>query len=130
MTEPMVERRITPRQKTFLRGKLYFNNRLNVVDCLVRDISESGVKLVFSEAVTTPDEVELFIPQKEQTFFIKIAWRNGAEVGAEFLQAAQGKLAETDELARRLARLEGEIAGLKRIIKKLKLTEGMESEVA
>jgi hypothetical protein len=38
----------------------------NAVDCLIRDISPYGARLIFSDAVTTPDVLELYIPQKEQ----------------------------------------------------------------
>ena len=86
---PAVERRRIARQKSFLRGMIYFNNRRNVVDCLVRDISQYGARLIFSDAVTTPDVLELYIPQKEQTLRINVIWRHGQEVGVAFAQAAQ-----------------------------------------
>ena len=57
-----VERRKVTRQKSFLRGMIYFNNRRNVVDCLIRDISPYGARLIFSDAVTTPDQLDVYIP--------------------------------------------------------------------
>src|SRR6185295_622195 len=88
-TEPRaVERRRTARQKSFLRGMIYFNNRRNAVDCLVRDISVYGARLIFSDAVTTPDVLDLYIPQKEQTLRVQVIWRHGQEVGVAFAQAA------------------------------------------
>ena len=65
-----VERRRITRNKSFLRGMIYFNNRRNVVDCLIRDISPYGARLIFSDAVTAPDVLDLYIPQKEQTLRI------------------------------------------------------------
>lgn len=126
-----VERRRTTRQKSFLRGMIYFNNRRNAVDCLVRDISPYGARLIFSDAVTTPDVLDLHIPQKDQTLRIHIIWRHGQEVGVAFAQAAQmDSVAETGDLAERVARLEIEIAGLKRILKKMKTDAGPEFDVA
>ena len=88
-TEPRaVERRRTARQKSFLRGMIYFNNRRNAVDCLIRDISPYGARLIFSDAVTTPDVLELYIPQKEQTLRVHAIWRHGQELGVAFAQAA------------------------------------------
>src|SRR3954465_5789330 len=84
-----VERRRMARQKSFLRGMIYFNNRRNAVDCLVRDISPYGARLIFSDAVTTPDVLELYIPQKEQTLRVQVIWRHGQEAGVAFAQAAQ-----------------------------------------
>ena len=87
-TEPRaVERRKTTRQKSFLRGTIYFNNRRNAADCLIRDISPYGARLIFSDAVTTPDVLDLYIPQKEQTLRIHVIWRHGQEVGVAFAQA-------------------------------------------
>src|SRR3954468_4558451 len=71
------ERRRIPRQKSFLRGMIYFNNRRSVADCLIRDISPYGARLIFSDAVTTPDLLDLYIPQKEQTLRSQVIWRVG-----------------------------------------------------
>jgi hypothetical protein len=131
------ERRKVSRNKSFLRGMIYFNNRRNVVDCLIRDISPHGARLIFSDAVTTPDSLDLYIPQKEETLRIHVIWRHGQEVGVAFAQAAQmAPPAETGEpasgagLAERVARLEIEIAGLKRLLRKMKNDDGPEFGVA
>jgi hypothetical protein len=125
------ERRKVTRHKSFLRGMIYFNNRRNVVDCLIRDISPYGARLIFSDAVTTPDSLDLYIPQKEETLRIHVIWRHGQEVGVAFAQVAQmTPTAETGELSERVARLETEIAGLKRILKKMKNDAGPEFDVA
>jgi hypothetical protein len=126
-----IERRRIARQKSFLRGMIYFNNRRNAVDCLIRDISPYGARLIFSDAVTTPDVLDLYIPQKEQTLRIHVIWRHGQEVGVAFAQAAQMEpMAESGDLTERVARLEMEIAGLKRILKKMKTEAGPEFDVA
>jgi hypothetical protein len=131
-TEPRAfERRKVTRHKSFLRGMIYFNNRRNVVDCLIRDISPYGARLIFSDAVTTPDSLDLYIPQKEETLRIHVIWRHGQEVGVAFAQVAQTRPAgETGELSERVARLETEIAGLKRLLKKMKNDAGPEFDVA
>ena len=129
--ERQVERRRVARQKSFLRGMIYFNNRRNVVDCLIRDISPYGARLIFSDAVTTPDSLDLYIPQKEETLRIHVIWRHGQEVGVAFAPAAQmAPPAETSELSERVARLEAEIAGLKRLLRKMKNDDGPEFGVA
>src|SRR5215218_7341744 len=107
------ERRKVTRHKSFLRGMIYFNNRRNVVDCLIRDISPHGARLIFSDAVTTPDSLDLYIPQKDETLRIHVIWRHGQEVGVAFPQAAQmAPATDTGDLPERVARLEIEIAGL------------------
>jgi len=63
----MTERRHAQRQKSFLRGCVYYNKRRNAVDCLIRYISDEGARIIFSDAVSVPDIIDLYIAQKEQT---------------------------------------------------------------
>jgi PilZ domain len=123
--------RRAPRQKSFLRGMVYFNNRRSSFDCLIRDITPEGARLVFSSPVTTPDVIELYIPQKEQTLTARVMWRNGEEIGLSFAQAlVMEQTADAGDLNQRVARLEAEIAALKRVVKKLKIDADPDAEVA
>jgi hypothetical protein len=115
----MSERRRATRQKSFLRGNIQFNNGMNVVDCLVRDISQAGARLIFSGAVTTPDVFDLHIPQRKQMFRAHVQWRQDDEVGVAFT-AAEGAGKPDGELAERVRKLEGEIAALRRMMEKLR----------
>jgi PilZ domain len=117
----MAERRRSIRKKSFLRGCVHFNNRRNAFDCLIRDISAEGARIIFSETVSVPDLVELYIPQKEQTVRARVQWRHGDEIGLAFpdaLRAADGT--SEGELALRVAHLESEVAALKRLLRRLK----------
>lgn len=117
------ERRTATRQKSFLRGCIYFNNRRSAFDCLIRDISSTGARIVFSETVSIPDIVDLYIPQKEQTQRAHVQWRHGNEVGVAFdnAAAASGSASPADgDLAKRVERLEAEIATIKKALKRLK----------
>jgi len=119
----MAERRISSRQKSFLRGCVYFNNRRSAFDCLIRDISSTGARLIFSGTVSVPDVVDLYIPQKEQTLSAQVQWRHGDEVGVAFANAAQapGSTSPADaDLAERVEKLEVEIAAIKKMLKRLK----------
>lgn len=118
----MGERRGSIRQKSFLRGCVYFNKRRGALDCLIRDISEQGARIIFSETVNVPDYVELYIPQKERTVRAHVQWRHGDEIGLAFpdaVRAADGGT-DTTQLAQRVAALEAEIASLRRGLKRLK----------
>jgi PilZ domain len=117
----MAEHRRAFRQKSFLRGCVYFNKRRSALDCLIRDYSEHGARIIFSQAVNVPDLVELYIPQKEQTVRARVQWRCGDEIGLGFPDALRAADGSSDgELALRVARLESEIAGLKKLVKKLR----------
>jgi len=118
------ERRRLARRKSFLRGMVYFNSRKSVLDCLVRDISPYGARLVFAVTVATPDTLDLYIPQKEKTLRTHVIWRHGRELGVAFAQImALDPPTEGSSLAARVARLEAEMAALKRALRKLKVEE-------
>jgi len=118
----MGERRRSVRKKSFLRGCLYFNKRRSALDCLIRDISEEGARIIFSDTVNVPDVVELYIPQKEQTLRARVEWRHGDEIGLIFPDTARAidGAPATGELAQRVSQLESEIASLRRVLKRLK----------
>jgi hypothetical protein len=112
------ERRGGVRQKTFLRGRVLYNNRQSSVDCVIRDYSHSGARLVFSDAVPTPDVFEVEIPHKQEMIPATVQWRREGEMGVEFHRARMpGESPDGDlELAERVRKLEDEIAELHRIL--------------
>jgi hypothetical protein len=128
----MGERRRSIRQKSFLRGCVYFNKRRNAVDCLIRDISDEGARVIFSDTVSVPDVVELYIPQKEQTLRARVQWRHGHEVGIAFPERTPVASQPSGELTERVAQLETEIASLRRALKRLKseIVTGSDDEAA
>lgn len=118
----MIERR-WPRLKTFLRGTIYFNNRQSSVDCVVRDISDGGARLAVSEAALVPDSFEVHIPQKDRTHQCDVKWRRGDEMGLQFhddMQPGEQDAATQPDLARRVKKLEAEVAALRRLIGEIK----------
>ena len=116
-----VERRKVTRQKSLLRGTIHFNNRRSVLDCLIRDISPYGARLIFSNTVTVPDVFEVNIPQKEQILRAHIIWRHGNEVGVAFAQhATMEGPPQSGDLGERVQRLESDVATLKRLIRQIK----------
>jgi hypothetical protein len=115
----MNERRTARRMKSFLRGFVYFDKRRGASSCLVRDMNEEGARIIFSEAITLPDVVNLHIPQKEQTLRARVSWRRGDEIGLSFT-TDKSDMPPADELMERVAQLEAEILKLRRMLKKLR----------
>ena len=121
----MKERRLLSRQKSFLQGRIYFNNRRSTVDCLVRDYSDAGARLKFSETIAVPEVIELFIPNREEVHRARVEWRSGNEMGVSFGEEARAPsiapdAAQPGDLATRVQRLEAEIATLKRLVNELR----------
>jgi hypothetical protein len=120
----MGERRHAGRRKSFLRGLVYFGNKHGALSCLVRDLSDQGARIIFSENVTVPEAFDLHIVQKNQTLRAKMTWRRGDEIGLDFIAANAAPASEakpdTAALVKRVAELEGEVASLRRMLKRMK----------
>src|SRR5471030_398191 len=106
------------RQRTFLKGTVYYDNRRASIECVVRDMSASGARLTFEYPVTVPDNVELFIPQKQQTLRARVQRREANEIGIAFEveRSDEPRRASDVELQTRVETLELEIATLKRLV--------------
>ena len=113
----MIERRAVARHKTFIKGRIYFNNRLSSVDCIVRDITDAGARLEASQSVALPDAFELYLPTKDEHFRAQVEWRKGNLLGVSWSaeQAAkQGSGRSEHSIADRVAKLEHDLAVLQR----------------
>ncbi len=113
------ERRQALRQKSLLRGLVYFGNSPSAMNCLVRDVSETGARLKFGGPITAPDNIELHIPTKNQVLRAKVKWREVDEIGISFTTESAAAATTEENLAARVERLEGEIAQLKQMLKRL-----------
>jgi hypothetical protein len=85
-------------------------------------MSDSGARLTFEHPVVVPDNVELFIPQKQQTLRARVQRRGPNEIGIAFEieRSAESRRASDVELQKRVETLEAEIAAIKRLVSKLK----------
>jgi hypothetical protein len=113
----MNERRALARHKTFIKGRIYFNNRLSSMDCIVRDFTDRGARLEASESVLLPDAFELYLPNKDEHFFARVEWRKGNHLGVSWTgdQAARYRsepAPSEQSIADRVAKLERELAAL------------------
>lgn len=116
----MTERRSLVRHKTFIKGRIYFNNRLSSMDCIVRDVSANGGRLEFSESVTLPNAFEIYLPNKDEYFRAKVEWRKGNNLGISWSPEQISKSwPENDSrterpIGDRVTKLEHEVAALQR----------------
>jgi hypothetical protein len=115
----MQDRRTNPRHKTFIKGRIFFNNGLSSMDCIIRDMTDSGSRLEVSETVALPDAFELYLPNKDETFHAKVAWRKGNSLGislnSEHAAGPAGDHADSQSsFADRLTKLEREVASLRK----------------
>lgn len=117
----MSERRSSARQKSFLQGRVFYNNRRTSADCLVRDVSARGARLVFADAITVPDVVELYLSNKDAIQRATVQWRRGNEIGVGFgiEYSSDMDVTAPPDMSARLLKLENECASLRRIVNNL-----------
>jgi hypothetical protein len=115
----MHERRQTIRLKSFLGGVMSYNKRRSTMDCLVRNFSQDGAKIVFSSPTPIPDEFDLEIRQKERTFRARAVWRSEAEAGVRFVSPESQPRVIPLDYVRRLKDSEADRARLRRRVEQL-----------
>lgn len=81
----MVERRSIPRLRTYLGAKISFDASYCVVDCLVRDLSRNGAKLVLSGTAILPSHFDLIVTTKGWKLHAELMWRGTDQIGVAFL---------------------------------------------
>jgi len=108
------ERRKEGRSPSYLGGQITTDRRLIAIDCVVRNTSGTGARLVVPHATLLPDVFELHIPKKNCAYRVHACWRGVGDVGVEImpLDATEAPIPLT--LARRLKVLEAENASLRR----------------
>jgi hypothetical protein len=121
MVRIMSERRQTSRQKSFLRGRVIFNKGRFSLDCMVRDLSNLGARIIFADNVNVPDIVDLHIPQRNKTARALVTWRHGDEIGIAFSEEDRviSPASVDDDLVKRVSQLEAEIVVLQRSLKRV-----------
>ena len=123
----MSEHRREARQRVFLKGRIVFNNGSSSFDCLVRDMSATGARLVMSDATTLPEAFDLYIPQKDRTYRATLRWRREDGIGVTFgddpartpappIPDSVASEASLSMLLKRVGELETENAALRRLL--------------
>jgi hypothetical protein len=109
----MEERRKAGRSPSYLGGQITTDRKLIAMDCVVRNTSHAGARLVVPTAALLPDVFELHIPRKNTAYRVCARWRSAEAVGVEVVPLAAEDAPVPLTLARRMKRLEAENADLR-----------------
>lgn len=77
----MNERRKERRQRCYLGARIEFNQRRAVLDCVVRDRTGEGMRILIQGARALPIAFDLVIPDKRETHRARIVWRTTEAMG-------------------------------------------------
>lgn len=79
----MDDRRNKRRQKTLKSAKIVFNNDC-VIDCAVRNLSETGACIEVSSPLGIPNAFDLVIEHDALTRPCRVAWKTTKRLGVAF----------------------------------------------
>ena len=119
----MLDRRQGLRDKVIFGGVATINERGSTMDCVVRNISDSGACVEFDETARLPDEMRLSVARKGRSFLARMIWRQADKVGLVFSAPRSSEASASLDLDERLRRSEQKKRQLQRRIKEL-LGEG------
>ena len=115
----MPDRRQSARDKVLYGGVAEIGESGTVRDCVVRNFSESGARIEFSNVIALPKEkVSLTIARKGRSFLAKVIWWRDNFVGVAFSSEPPSELPVSD-LEERLRKSAQKKRQLQRRIKEL-----------
>jgi hypothetical protein len=79
----MDEHRITPRRRLLKSGKISFSHGA-VIDCTIRNLSESGAALEVSSPVGIPERFMLVVEADDRHLPSRVVWRKHSRIGVHF----------------------------------------------
>jgi hypothetical protein len=81
----MHERRSAKRWRTLLKVQITPSTESAPIECVARDLSDSGARLYLADSSRLPSEFYLEIPSKNLKVPSRLMWSRGANHGVMFL---------------------------------------------
>jgi hypothetical protein len=78
----MTDSRKARRQRTFKGGSISLST--GILDCTVRNLSETGSLIELQNPAMTPDTFTLIIKPELLRRSCQVAWRDGRRIGVQF----------------------------------------------
>jgi len=85
------DRRASERVRSFLRAQIIFNNRMTTIDCIIKNISSTGARVVLSDTLAVPTDFDIYIPQRNCSHRARLVWRDKDSIGIDFLDVLQAQ---------------------------------------
>ncbi|MEW6769424.1 MAG: PilZ domain-containing protein [Pseudomonadota bacterium] len=115
----MLDRRTSPRERVIYGGVIATDAKNSKVDCVVRNVSDSGANIELPNSEKMPDRFSIAIPKMGRSFLAKIVWWRADRAGVEFEVAANSNAAHSLDLEERLRISEKKARALKQRVRQL-----------
>ena len=80
----MEERRTDPRQRVLKGAKIVFNDKRSVINCTIRNLSETGARVQVESQSGIPTYFDLLIEGEERYRHCRLMWRMDHSLGLSF----------------------------------------------
>ena len=80
----MDENRGAQRHRTLKKGTIALNDHRSTIECLIRNLSESGAQLKIASIIGIPDTFDL-VDGDKKIRHCRVAWKRETEIGVEFV---------------------------------------------
>lgn len=77
-----MDNRIAPRSRTLKAATIAFNG--GVIDCVLRNLSDTGAQLEVTSPVGIPDQFELMLTGESAHRPCRVVWRKATRIGVSF----------------------------------------------
>jgi len=78
------EKRGAPRHRVLKAAKIISMDNKSVIDCTVRNLSETGAQLVIEKTAAVPEEFQFFLANGDTIRDAVVAWNHGDRIGVKF----------------------------------------------
>jgi len=76
--------RASPRQRRLKAAQIIFNDNSSIMDCLIRDWSETGARLKCAQSHAVPKHFFLLLKAEWLLLPAELRWRRGEDIGVMF----------------------------------------------
>lgn len=83
----VMERRCSPRRRVLKGAQISFQGHEAAIDCTIRDLSETGAKLIVVSPIGIPEQFDL-VQNDGAPRACRVLWRKATQIGVEFIDAA------------------------------------------
>jgi hypothetical protein len=83
------EKRIAARRKVLKAAKIIYLDKKTVIDCTIRDLSETGAKLNIENQASVPKEFYFFSMSDGTMRPSMVIWRREKQIGVNFTGEAK-----------------------------------------
>lgn len=115
----MSDNRYAQRSRTFLKAEIELNRGLSTLGCIVKDLSDTGARILVSEGIALPETFRIHLPKPDRWVEATLRWRRGEYIGVQFDEVPQAHEPEQTD-AERIKRLEADNARLRRMLEELR----------